>query len=345
MLEQLEIRDLRVIESASLQCSAGAHLIVGANGAGKTTILEAISLLGSGRSFRARSAGALVRFGAPAASVAGRRVLGEARQQRRIEVGRGRRDLVIDGTAFTRLEAARSMPLVVLSGEGVAGLTASPEHRRRQLFGLMFHVEPRFLTLWRNYRQALQQRNRALAARDRSFTAWDEPLAQAGDAILALAEPVLMELQSRMATPAAALGLREVHLGLEPGYSGSLRPALRAAAGSDQQRGFTSMGPHRLDVRISLGGVALGPHGSGGQIKRVAGALTAAQAALIRERGAAPLGLVDDLPAALDARGLRSLVELLFNVPIQWFATTPDCDRSQAAGARVFHVEHGRVSG
>lgn len=344
MLERLEIRDLRVIESAAFELATGGHWIFGANGAGKTTLLESISLLSSGRSFRPRSAGALVRFGAGSARVAGRQALGPLKVPREVEVARGRRGLVVDGQPCARLEAARTMPLVLLSGDGVAGLTASPEERRRQFFGLMFHVEPRFIGSWRKYRGALQQRNSALAARDRSFSAWDEPLADAGEQVVAAAQATVAALLGRLAAPVAALGLPPVGLTLETGYAGALRQALRNAADSDRQRGFTSVGPHRLDVRIDLGGAALGPHASGGQVKRVAGALLSAQARLMLECGLHPVVLVDDLSATLDARGVGALVALLRALPVQWFATMPEPAGLDFSGARVFHVEQGRVS-
>ncbi|HEY5791358.1 MAG TPA: AAA family ATPase, partial [Gammaproteobacteria bacterium] len=163
-LTRLTVRDLRLIEAAELAPGPGLNLLVGANASGKTTLLEAIYLLGRGRPLRQRHAARLIRDGREQMLVSGslserdgsRHVLGVARAAGRLELRR-------DGQAArSSLELAALLPLQFIHPEIHHLVQAGPVLRRQFLDRGLFHVEPNVLDGWCRYQRALRQRNAAL---------------------------------------------------------------------------------------------------------------------------------------------------------------------------------------
>ena len=162
-LAELRIENLRCIESAALEFSPELNLIAGENGAGKTSILEAIFLLGRGRSFRTRNSERLIRHGQPKLTVFGRtddappKVAG-------IEIAAdgGTRARINGENARSLLELSGVVPVQAIDPEIHKLVDQGPERRRRWLDWLVFHVEPTFGLAWARYNRALKQRNAAL---------------------------------------------------------------------------------------------------------------------------------------------------------------------------------------
>lgn len=344
MLIDLEIRNLRIIEHASLQWDPGRNVITGGNGSGKTTLIEAAALAATGRSFRTRTGTPLVRFGTEEASLRAHFTLrSQTIEERRVHCRPGRREFLAEGSPVLTQDAARATPILVLTSDLIAGIARSAQDRRRFWFWLMFHVEPRFSDLWSRFRRALQQRNAALVRKDPALAAWDTPLIDLGEALLSLLATVLDQWSALWPRFAQALGLGTLEAKLYRGFDGpSFRDALSAHGPIDRSRGFTSVGPHRADLVFRLNGHPLAAFASQGQIKLAAAALFAAQAELIYQQCGALVGAVDDLPAALDQDHAGSLWELLGDIPAQWLITTQAGGWAGSRGRR-FHVEQGRV--
>ena len=165
-LAELRIENLRCIESAVLEFSPELNLIAGENGAGKTSILEAIFLLGRGRSFRTRSSERLIRHHQPKLTVFGRTDDSPAKQAG-IEVASdgGTRARINGEAAASLLELSGVLPVQAIDPEIHKLVDQGPERRRRWLDWLVFHVEPSFGVHWARYNRALKQRNAALQGR------------------------------------------------------------------------------------------------------------------------------------------------------------------------------------
>ena len=187
--------NLRCIESAALEFSPELNLIAGENGAGKTSILEAIFLLGRGRSFRTRNSERLIRHGQPSLTVFGRTDDSPPRQAG-VEIG-------ADGGTRARINGENARSLLELSG--VVAVQAidpeihklvdqGPERRRRWLDWLVFHVEPSFGIHWARYSRALKQRNAALKVGAMGIESWDEELISQGEAITEARQRILERL-------------------------------------------------------------------------------------------------------------------------------------------------------
>ncbi|MHB1951308.1 MAG: DNA replication/repair protein RecF [Acidiferrobacteraceae bacterium] len=346
MLRDLEIRNLRIIEHAALSCDPRRNLITGDNGSGKTTVLEAVALTATGRSFRTRAGVPLIRFGSDEAVLKARFALpSQAMEERSLRCRARERELRSEGEPIAAQDAARAIPILVLTPDTIAGVAQSAQDRRRFWFWLMFHVEPQFGPLWSRYRRTLAQRNQALLHGPSALAAWDDALVETGETLVAQFRGVFERWVEASARFARSLGVGPLEMGMHPGFEGArFRDALAAHRNEDRARGFTGVGPHRADLILRLKGRPLAAYASQGQIKLTAVALVAAQAELIQEHHGALIGAIDDLPAALDTRHAQDVWALLQEVSGQWFATTQTAPGADGWGRR-FHVEQGRLTG
>jgi len=371
---RLDLRHLRCFREASLAPGAGLNLITGDNGAGKTSVLEALHLMAYGRSFRGRVRDGLVQAGAPALEVFVE-WWEDGRQQLRTGTGgvadagpvyaRPRKAGLrhngqdwtgrLDGASVGHLgELCAALAVVSFDPGSHALVSGGGEPRRRYLDWGLFHVEQEFLPLWRRYNRALKQRNALLKARarDAQLDAWDAELAEAGEALTRQRQSYLEALQPPyarlIAELAPALGGGE--LNYLPGWRReelSLADALLVARERDLQAGHTSVGPHRADWALGFAALPGREALSRGQAKLVALAALLAQAehhALVR--GDWPVVALDDLASELDRHHQRRVLHHLLACGAQVFVTgteTPPGLSGLDAPLTRFHVEQGEL--
>ncbi len=337
------------------------NLILGANGAGKTSLLEAIHLLAYGRSFRGRVRDGVVRTGAEALEVfaewaepvdvrrrAGLRHSGQAWTGR------------LDGEPVSQLgDLCAALAAVCFEPGSHALVTGSAEARRRYLDWGLFHVEHGdggFQPVWRRYARALKQRNALLKQRvaAHQIDAWDAELSLAGEQLDRRRREYVERLAPRVALLSATMAPRlgEGQLEYRPGWRREQMPladALLLARDRDLANGFTSVGPHRGDWRILHASRPAGEALSRGQAKLTALACLLAQAEdFAAVRGHWPVFLLDDLASELDHDHQQRLLARLQGSGAQIFLTGTDAGAAIAAAAdwspAMFHVEHGVVS-
>lgn len=347
-LVRLGLKDFRCFAEAELVLSPTSSLIVGPNASGKTSLLEAIHVLGQATSFRAPSLEAVPREGAAGFQVVGRL----AHDGREIPIGveRKARHLTLrlaGAPAGSRAALAQALPVRVLDADGHLLLEGGPKARRRFLDWGVFHVEHGFYPTWRRYQRALKQRNTALrqGAGPRALSAWNQELSVDGGALDVLRRAYLESL-----LPAAREAVQTVlgmalDLELSSGWpvGSSLEEALVESYPRDLATGTTRVGPHRADLKILLDGQPAPSRVSRGQGKALAGALLAGQLAGFRAvTGQRPTLLIDDLPAELDDEHLGRLWVALAALDAQTVVTAireelvPTALRKASV---VFHVE------
>jgi len=356
-LSRLEVRHLRRLSGVAIAPAPGLNLFVGDNGAGKTSLLEAVHLLAYGRSFRGRVRDGLVATDAAALEVYAEWQEEAAQRTRKAGLRHGGQawEGRLDGQPVASLgELCAALAAVSFEPGSHALVGGGGEPRRRYVDWGLFHVEPAFLSLWRRYARALKQRNSLLKQRvgTGQLDAWDHELAEAGEPMTALREAYLQQLQAPLGAISTELApvLGTATVEFQPGWRRdelSLADALLLARDRDLQAGFTSVGPHRADWRIRHGALPQGETLSRGQAKLTALTCVLAQAEhYVAQRGEWPVVLLDDLASELDRGHQHRVLARLAAGQAQVFVTGTELPAADALAGRdhvVFHVEQGGI--
>ncbi len=349
--------NFRLFPAFSLEPRPGVNLLLGANAAGKTTLLEAIYALGRAKSFRgappeqAGAAGSHWRLHGRLATPEGPPLAVALKWE---PAGL---DLRLDQAPAGVQNLVSRVAVQILEPDSHRLLEDGPVYRRRYLDWGVFHVEHRFYPAWRRYQRALKQRNQALraGAGRAEVEAWNAELVGSGGEVQETRETHLQHLREGLGpTIEALLGPLDWSLELSRGWVAgkALEQALAEHYEQDCRQGRTVAGPHRAELKLKLAGRSAKRQVSRGQQKLLIAALLLAQARLVQERtGVSPVLLVDDFPAELGAPFQRALIGALLAYPGQSFVTSIEPTAALASVAEnaaknaVFHVEHGAVSG
>ena len=370
-LRRLSLSSFRAHTATTLDFAPRVNLLVGANGAGKTNVLEALGTLCLGKSFLGASDATLLQRGAPHFTVEGA-FDGEDRPDARLRLafvpGEGKRAFA-NGSPLDRLaDLVGRVPVVILSPSDHELTAGGPVERRRLLDATLSQVFPVYLDDVLKYRRALKQKNALLQQVRRgrpqapgTIDAWDEELATLGGRIVARRRAFLARFAELLVDAYDLLG--------SPGGVPSL--AYQPSSGSDDaddteamrrslartrrrsvDLGRTLVGPHLDEVAFQIDGFDLRPYASQGQHRTFALAVRVAQALYVRERtDEPPLLLLDDVFGPLDPDRSRVVLDLLVSGTLgQSFVTAA---RSEPFDGVVpfesdehaaFHVEQGAVT-
>ena len=351
ILSRLRLENLRCLSRTELVLHRGANLVIGANGSGKTSLLEAAYLLGRGRSFRTRYLAQLLQYGTDRLWVAGEVGLEEPdRLVRRLDVQFERnRSIVarIDSQPVHSLaELAEVFPIQVVD-PGIHRLVEEgPARRRRWLDWAVFHVEPRFLDSWLHYGRALRQRHGALE-QGSDPAPWEIEMVRYGEVLSAVRARVMAALQPHWTETLQRLDAPPASLRFERGWSENetLEGSLSRHRHRDREQRRTSRGPHRFDVRLEVDGRPARDVVSRGQQKLLGAAMTVVLMRYVAETaGRVPTLLLDDPAAELDEAHARALLQVARQLDAQQIITALDpSNLPTLAPDRVFHVERGMV--
>jgi len=364
-LRRLDISGLRNLRKVSLKGCMRINILSGANGSGKTSLLEAIYLMGMGRSFRSSRLTPLISHDLNECILYGELESGHPQGYQSLGLMRTRRGeqefRVNQAPAASAAELASVLPVQIINSDSFVLLDGGPQVRRQLMDWGVFHVKPTFLDLWRRAQRSLKQRNSLLrrhdkGGRDRITLAdllpWDKELAESARDIDALRAQYLEDmlpifdevLQRLVEIPGLTV---EYKRGWSP--EKDLLSALEESFQRDARLGATTVGPHRANLDIRIKGLPASEVLSRGQQKLVVSALRLAQGrCLALQTGVHCIYLVDDLPAELDRNHRITLCELLDEMKSQVFMTSVDADiiedRWQDRSAiQRFHVKQGEI--
>jgi DNA replication and repair protein RecF len=360
-ISRLRISQLRNIQDAELDLSR-INLICGANGSGKTSILEAVFILGSGRSFRSTRLDPVINHAAQQCAVHALLKVDTDAYPSSIGVSRDRQgDFAgrIQGEPIrSAAELARRLPVQLINSATFELLEGGPRVRRQFLDWGVFHVEHGFHRLWLDVNRSLRQRNSLLRharIQPDQLDAWDERLATGAKQLDELRQRYFDAFYPEFSrTLAELIGLDQLDVSYQRGWDRErdLREVLAEQLERDRQRGFTHAGPHRADLRVRIQGMNAAEILSRGQQKLVVSAMKLAQGRLFSAtQGRECIFLVDDLPAELDREHRRELCRLLAGIHSQVLLSCVDVAELQGCwdevapeAISVFHVEHGRIA-
>ena len=349
----IEVRHLRILDNVNIEFSPQVNLLVGSNGSGKSSLLEAIHIIGSGRSFRSHRLRDIVTRGQSWLHIVGRTVgdngtadtIGIAHSSDGLRIRRGGVDV------RTASELATFLPTIAVTPDSYRLVTDGADMRRRIVDRLLFHVEPRYLDHFQRYRRALRQRNAAIrsGAGDGELCVWDAELAAAGEQLTSHRTRYLDRALLPMREVVGRLVGKPVDIQFYRGWDSdkSLIDACESLLTSDRMRGYTQAGPHRADLRFAIDGRPLQHSLSRGETKLFVTAVAIAQVRdLAGALGCPPVVLVDDLASELDSKSRCLCLAELNAIGAQLFLTAvPEygLDRGDIQAGRLFHVEHGRI--
>jgi DNA replication and repair protein RecF len=356
LLRRLQLRNHRNYAHLDISMEPGVNVFVGANGQGKTNLLEAVAMLALSASPRARREIELVGPVAPASRIeadvesAGRRM--ELTIALTAEGDRARRTIEVDGARKRAFDLPGHFRVTLFWPDDLGLIKAGPDQRRRFLNQLLVQVEPGYARALSGLRRIIEQRNsllKRIAAGEESIGAleiWDAELVRVGSEVVGARASAVREL-----APAAARCHSEIGGGerLEIEYVGppeDFGQAVHNSQADDLRRGVTSVGPHRDDLRVLLGGQDARGYGSQGQQRTAVVSLKLAEAELVdRRTGERPVLLLDDVLSELDLERRGALLRrvgsggqvVITSVDVGPFP--PDL----IAGATVWSVEAGQV--
>jgi DNA replication and repair protein RecF len=324
----VQVTDFRCLQSVALDLDPHFTLVSGPNASGKTSLLEAIYVLGRGRSFRTRRLEHLIRRGQERFVV-----FGEVDASgRSVSLGVEGSSVGIRGKlggmkVASLAELAPLLPVQIIDPEIHRLIEEGPSRRRRFLDWGVFHVEPTFVSDWQRFQQALKQRNAALSSgQPRRVTgAWDAGFARYGESVTAARSRYVESLRAPAALAARNLLGMELSLNFRAGWARgmSLSEALAESSLRDPQAAATQVGPHRAELEIRLNELNVKDHISRGQQKLLAAALLMAQVKLFTaDAPVRPCLLLDDPAAELDHERLTGLIREVSSHSVQLVVTT-----------------------
>jgi DNA replication and repair protein RecF len=326
-LIRLSMTDFRLFDEVVFEpAPSGTTVLSGPNGSGKTTVLEAVAFLGSQRSFRGAPRDAMVRLGQDRGYVRGELLDGDHKLTVETELTRGPGEsrAQVNRQRARRADLAAAVPVTVFSPDDLAVIQGSPAARRSLLDAALASLDRRAATAAEETERALRQRGALLRQSGGRLTAevastldvWDERLASSATALVVARRAVLDDLAPLTEAAYRALAgpseANRVELHYEQSWGGDYAAALAARRTDDLRRGATTVGPHRDDVLVLLGGRDSRVQASQGEQRCLALGLRLAVHHLLTGRlGRPPLLLLDDVFSELDPARSRALLREL----------------------------------
>lgn len=330
-LERLQISNFRNFGAIDLEFDDGINLLSGANGSGKTSILEAIYFLTHGRSFRTSSINRIIHHDTSSFTLFG---LFTHQAQLKSQAGiiryrNGECRIKVNGTDNCNLVALVNIqPLLLINPTTFHLLDAGPLQRRQFIDWGLFHVEHQFFSVWKRLQRVLKQRNAALKRKDGMHQAklWDNEFVASAQSLnnlrksyVAQLKPIFLELVQELT------GYPDINMSYLAGWDENtdLNEVLERAYERDSLLGYTQFGPQKADIIIKSDNVPAVELFSRGEQKLLVYALKLAQGMLLQKTVAKNcIYLIDDLAAELDEQNQKKLFQVLTRLHTQVIATS-----------------------
>jgi len=350
-LQTLLVQNLRIIEQLDLSLAADANLFIGENGAGKTSILEAIDVLSRGRSFRERRTSPLIRKQATDLIVSGKVSAVDGFVYLGIQKSAKQTILHCNQEKAASISNHASyLPVLSMHPDSHQLIQGSGKYRRNYIDWSAFHVKHNFLQNWRDYNKCLRQRNSALRNRcgKEELSVWTKQLSVLGEEINIARSAIFKEIRPYFDKyNDKLLPECEISMDYQRGWpeGADLETALHSLREQELLSKTTRCGPHRANIKLFLNQQDATAAASRGQQKLIAACLLLAQIDHIQQFNQQKcVVLLDDIRAELDQQHAHALITALQMLGCQVFITAIEEGQIELQGwkdTKVFHVKQG----
>lgn len=355
-VEQITIKNCRILNAVEITLSPSLNIISGDNGSGKTSFLEALSLLSRGRSFRTSRISDLISHGKSSVLISSSiRSESKIATQIGIEKSVGKTRIRINKKdIYSQSELSRHLPITVIHPESIKLITGSPAERRAFIDWICFYLYPGFHSIWKSYQHILKQRNSCLKHKVHRYALekWTIELAELQPeihdyrckAIKAISPSIVKITSDILASKTCGIELKSgfpSHVKFE---QDSILEYYKEKQELDLKFGRTHAGVHRSDLTIQLDGKPANQTASRGQLKLLAISLLLAQSNVIHSSNTSKaIILIDDITAELDPENKHILLDYLNSLDQQLILTTPSETKLKLNNSTMFHVKHGEL--
>jgi len=367
-LQWVELDCFRNLGKQRVELHPRYNLLVGDNGQGKTNFLEAISFLGTLKSFRSSTRREMIRQGSETCRTSGRVLSRGTYHDMSFALTGNGRTQYLDGQSIRSPEDyLAALRVSSFIPEDVGLVSGTPSWRRKVVDRSVFETKPQYVAEYRRYLSALRQRNALLRQgrfSNEEIESWNRALAATGSVLARRRWDLLLKVNRVLTETGRSLGLTgslalgyaasflekghvtyERMMEMKPGeILDALLSALESAAARERKAGHTITGPHRDNIIFTFDGDDMGKFASQGQKRTAVLALKLALASIVnRETGNFPLILLDDVASELDVTRRKSLGQLISKMDAQFFVTTTSEEPSflNRKEGFVFKVENG----
>ena len=348
-INNINIKNFRLFENLTFPPSNKINLIIGNNGVGKSTLLEAIYLLARNKSFRTKNTSSLINNQAVEFLITAN-LTSDFGHNFHIGLKKttNMTELHIAGKKQRRLtEQARVIPMGIITTNTQKFFTDGPKVRRKFLNWSVFHVEHGYAEIVAKYNKILLQRNTALRNQNRNYRIWDLQLIEYGNEIDVLRKNYINNLQLIFLDQVKYFDyLKDIEIMYKQGWKKDISLSEAIANSNDEINKYTYNGPQRADIEIYINNVSVSECLSSGQLKVLSILLILSQLNITKKvRQESPILLIDDFQSEIDKTNMKKILQVIRNLDCQTFITSINLDKyfESDSDDRLFHVEHGEI--
>jgi len=352
-IKSLYLENIRCIKNANIFFGNGINYIYGTNGSGKSSLLESISILATGKSFRTSKIENIKNFDSNFFTISSTIRRNGIENNVGLRKEKTKIDIRINSSSVKRLsELALNCSLITFHAHSYSLIEGEPQYRRKYLDWWLFYSNKQFYSEWQRYNKILKQRNASLRQEISLLHVWEDALAESGETLNYLRRAATDTLMYELADLIDSNYSSYLPNFSWQYYSGwakdePLLSALKRNQQKDIQYGFTSVGPHRGDLKFYAQGKDAKEILSRGQQKTLSLLMLVALASVHKKvLNEIPIFMIDDISSELDAAHRYNIVEKIIDFGGQIILTAidkKDLTFSTPSSVNTFVLQKGEV--
>ena len=356
-LDTIQIKNCRMIASAKLELSSGINLIIGKNGSGKSSLIEAFSILSTGRSFRTRRINEVISWDSERLLITANLSTSGSTSHIGIEKKQGETRIRINQDDIrSQAELSQYLPVTTITPDSIKLIMGSPSVRRRYLDWIGFYLLPDFHQVWKYHQRILKQRNACLRNNQvtADFNYWTKELIDVQATLYKKRQSIVILLENTVGSFRKNLMPdKRISLSLTNGFPSidifenvNKLEFYQSKLSQELKLKRTLYGVHKSDLKININDNPAHIAASRGELKLLSILLYLAQSDVLTTSGVTSgIITIDDISSELDKKNQLILFKALQSLQQQVILTAPVKSKIwKGKNIKVFHVKHGEVS-